>query len=137
MVKTVIEPSDALLSPKDLAVTIGVSESSVRRWIDNGDIRISRTAGGHRRLPLSEAVQFIRRMGAVVVRPDVLNFPAVAPVDANQGSDADERLLLAALQDGRRDVARGLVLSWYLRGQSLDEIFERVDGRLQQVVPMS
>jgi hypothetical protein len=118
---------DRLLSPRDLADAIGASESSLRRWIDSGDIRISRTAGGHRRVPLREAVQFIRKIGAVVVRPEVLHLPpSPAPsshalLDENVG---DEQLLFAAVRDGRRDVANGLALSWYLQGRTLHELFD-------------
>ena len=109
-----------LLSPKDLAAAIGASESSLRRWIDSGDIRVSRTAGGHRRIPLSEAVQFIRKMGAVVVRPEILSLPASPAA----GTDNDDEQLFAALRDGRRDVAYGLALSWYVGGRALHELFD-------------
>jgi excisionase family DNA binding protein len=37
-----------VLSPRELARAIGVSESSLKRWADDGRIRFSRTAGGHR-----------------------------------------------------------------------------------------
>jgi excisionase family DNA binding protein len=118
--------TEPLLSPKDLAAAIGASESSLRRWIDSGDIRISRTAGGHRRVPLSEAVRFIRTMGAVVVRPEVLNLPALAPPapEGADGGDAAEGQLFAALREGQREMALGLVVSWYLRGQSLHALFD-------------
>ena len=126
---------NTLLSPKDLAAAIGASESSLRRWIDSGDIRVSRTAGGHRRIPLGEAVQFIRKIGAVVVRPEVLNLPALESdrSEAGAGADAgaDEGRLFAALRDGRGDVANGLVLSWYVGGRSLHELF---DGPLRAVM---
>ena len=59
------------LSPKELGEAIGVSESSIKRWIDEGVIRASRTAGGHRRIALADAVQFVRSAGLPVVRPQV------------------------------------------------------------------
>src|SRR3954447_19614353 len=61
-----------LLTPKELAEVIGASESSLRRWVDAGSIRMSRTAGGHRRIPVAEASGFIRESGATVVRPELL-----------------------------------------------------------------
>ena len=39
-----------LLSPKELADAIGVSESSIKRWVDNGEIQATKTSGGHRRI---------------------------------------------------------------------------------------
>ena len=65
-----------LLTPKELADAIGASESSLRRWVDSGQINMSRTAGGHRRIPLAEAIQFIRGIGATVVRPEMLGLAA-------------------------------------------------------------
>jgi excisionase family DNA binding protein len=115
-----------LLSPKDLAAAIGASESSLRRWVDSGDIRISRTAGGHRRIPLAEAVQFIRKIGAVVVRPEVLNLPALHDAHGTTTQDAvnDDGRLFDALSAGDRELARGLILSWYLQGRPLHELFD-------------
>ena len=49
-----------LLSPRELAQAIGVSESSLKRWADAGQIRVARTAGGHRRISIADAVRFIR-----------------------------------------------------------------------------
>ncbi|HEX9106572.1 MAG TPA: MerR family DNA-binding transcriptional regulator, partial [Longimicrobiales bacterium] len=50
------------LSPRELAEAVGVSESSLKRWADRGVLAVERTAGGHRRIPLGEAVRFIRRL---------------------------------------------------------------------------
>lgn len=61
-----------LLSPRQLALAIGVSESSLKRWADAGKLAVSRTDGGHRRIAVGEAVRFIRDSGATVVRPDLL-----------------------------------------------------------------
>ena len=113
--------SDLLLTPKDLAAAIGASESSLRRWIDSGDIRVSRTAGGHRRVPLAEAVRFIRKMGAVVVRPELLQLPTTV----STGEPADRALrLFDALVAGDRDMSRGLLLSWYIEGDAAHALFD-------------
>jgi MerR family transcriptional regulator, light-induced transcriptional regulator len=52
------------LSPKALAAAIGVSESSLKRWADEGRLAAERTAGGHRRIAVAEAVRFVRRRGS-------------------------------------------------------------------------
>jgi excisionase family DNA binding protein len=46
------------------ADALGVSPSTLRRLADDGRIRSSRTAGGHRRFPVSE----VRRMGGATLR---------------------------------------------------------------------
>jgi excisionase family DNA binding protein len=120
-----------LLTPKDLADALGTSESSMRRWIDGGRVRISRTAGGHRRIELGEAMRFIREMGLPVVRPEALGLGAVTADAGAPESDCvpisaestDDRLY-AALSNGDRAAVRGIVLSWYLSGRGLAALFD-------------
>jgi hypothetical protein len=128
-------PPPAQLTPKDLADAIGVSESSLRRWIDGGDVRVSRTMGGHRRIPLPEAIRFIRKIGASVVRPDLLGLQTLEPLNQGQTADlTDEERLFETLRRGQRHAARGSLLSWYLRGQSLGSLFDGpVRGALQRL----
>jgi methanogenic corrinoid protein MtbC1 len=85
---------------------------------------MSRTAGGHRRIPLAEAVRFIRETGATVVRPELLgldDLPVVGPLVL--GVSPDERLFQALIA-GDAKVARGLILAWYLDGRSLPTLFD-------------
>src|SRR5215211_2356769 len=77
-----INMNGKLLTPKDLADAIGASESSLRRWVDSGRVKMSRTAGGHRRIPLAEAIRFIRETHATVVRPDLLGLGATPKISA-------------------------------------------------------
>ena len=60
-------PAGQLLSPKQVARALGVSESSLKRWCDKGLIPTERTAGGHRRLPLAGVLDFLVRSDAVQV----------------------------------------------------------------------
>jgi MerR family transcriptional regulator, light-induced transcriptional regulator len=120
--------SKSLLTPKELADAIGASESSLRRWVDGGRIAMSRTAGGHRRIPLAEAVRFIRESGATVVRPEVLGLGLGLGVSASHGTApparADDDVLFEALRAGERRTAVGLIVSWYLTGRSLPALFD-------------
>jgi excisionase family DNA binding protein len=114
----------SLLTPKDLANAIGVSESALRRWVDGGRIRISRTAGGHRRIPLQEAIRFIRQTGATVVRPELLGLNALATAAGASSGPSRDDALFHALRAGNRDVARGLIVSSYLGGLGLAALFD-------------
>jgi len=108
-----------LLSPKELADAIGVSESSLKRWADAGRLQVARTEGGHRRIPVAEAVRFIRETGAVVVRPDLLGLVGVPAVnDAKASGTLDERLYQALLV-GDGAVARALLVGGYLQGETV------------------
>jgi excisionase family DNA binding protein len=123
-----------LLTPKDLADAIGASESALRRWIDGGRIRMSRTAGGHRRIPLQEAIRFIRQTGAIVVRPELLGLNQLEmEVESSAGASRDDALF-NALRAGNGAVARGLIISSYLEGLGLAALFDGpVRGAMDRV----
>lgn len=107
-----------LLSPRELADAIGVSESSLKRWADAGRLQVARTEGGHRRISLTEAVRFIRETGAVVVRPDVLGLAGVPANDGRAAAPADD-LLYQALVSGDGAAARAIIIGGYLEGTSV------------------
>lgn len=112
-----------LVSPRELAEAIGVSESSLKRWADDGRLEFSRTAGGHRRIAIGEAIRFVRSIQAPVVRPELLGLPdltagAARAVTAENGTAS----LYQALEQGSVKEVRGMILSWYLSGQSISEI---------------
>ncbi|HEX8522560.1 MAG TPA: helix-turn-helix domain-containing protein [Tepidisphaeraceae bacterium] len=115
-----------LLTPKELADAIGASESSLRRWVDSGRIQMSRTAGGHRRIPIEEAIRFIREARLPILRPDVLGLPAPesSSDDVARSPLSDEDRLYAALAGGDRKLARALTLGWFLQGRPLGYIFD-------------
>jgi excisionase family DNA binding protein len=122
-----------VFTPKELAAAIGVSESSLRRWVDSGAIQTARTVGGHRRIPLAEAVRFIRESHATVVRPELLGLDEVhrsSRDDPQQNQQLADRLY-DALANGDAPRARGLLLSLYLSGHSVAAL---ADGPIRQAM---
>ena len=115
-----------VLTPRQFAEAIGVSESSVKRWVDEGHIVATRTAGGHRRISAQEAARYIREHASVIERPDILGLDDLEAfqVRGEVGDDPDERFF-EYLRSGAAAQARGLVLSAYLQGRSVAQI---VDG---------
>lgn len=109
-----------LLSPRQLADALGVSESSLKRWVDAGKIAAARTDGGHRKISLSEAVRFIRETGAPLARPEMLDMPEVAV--AQQRAVAGDDGFYAYLAGGDAVAARGWLLARYLAGASIEEL---------------
>ncbi|MEM1179424.1 MAG: excisionase family DNA-binding protein [Acidobacteriota bacterium] len=112
-----------LLSPKEFAEAIGVSQSSIKRWADEGRIEAARTAGGHRRIPIAEAVRFVRETGASVIQPQALGLPGSSRIGrgvARLDTATDE--LEAHLRSGSASACRGLVLSLYFSGLEIAEI---------------
>ena len=112
------------LSPRDLAKAVGVSESSVKRWVDHGRIRAHRTAGGHRRIGVDEAVQFIREARMPLARPELLGLGRLA----SRAEDPGGALLLKLLREGASVEARGLLIGWYLEGVAIAAL---ADGPLR------
>jgi MerR family transcriptional regulator, light-induced transcriptional regulator len=119
---------DAYLSPKALAEAIGVSESSLKRWADEGRLTVERTAGGHRRIPLTEAVAFIRRAGLSPVRPELLGLPESGAVTMRAARDRNRAAahLYYALVEDRPSAARSLIVSSYGEGAGLTWLFDDV-----------
>ncbi|GDY13817.1 DNA-binding protein [Planctomycetota bacterium] len=110
----------AFLSPRSLATAIGLSESSLKRWIDGGRLAVVRTAGGHRRIPVTEAVRFIREQRLMVVDGSHLGLESPGPGGSPLPSsdDADERIH-AALLSGDPIRLRNLLSGMFLAGASL------------------
>jgi excisionase family DNA binding protein len=109
-----------LLSPRQLAHALGVSESSLKRWVDAGKIAAARTDGGHRKIALAEAVRFIRETGAPLAHPELLDMPEIA-VAQERALAGDDRLY-SYLAAGDTMAARGWLLSRYLAGASIEEL---------------
>jgi MerR family transcriptional regulator, light-induced transcriptional regulator len=74
-------------SPKQVAQRLGVSESSVKRWLDQRTVPILRTAGGHRRVSQESVEQLLDQLKATS------GFPRLSEID-DEGS-ADTGVLAA------------------------------------------
>lgn len=109
-----------LLSPRELAHALGVSESSLKRWVDAGKITASRTDGGHRRIALPEAVRFIRETRTPLAHPEILDLPEIAA--GQRGAQAGADTLLSHLERGDAMGARGWLVGRYLGGTSIAEL---------------
>jgi len=121
------------LSPKEVALAIGVSESSLKRWADAGRVKVRRTAGGHRRIAIQEAIRFARENGFPVVRPDVLDLPEIG---ANKDKPSGGRhtlgeLMYDKLVEGSAEEVRAMLLELYLAGRPLSDVF---DGPMREAM---
>ncbi len=114
--------SDIFLSPRQAARVLGSSESSLKRWVDAGNLTIRRTAGGHRRIPVAEVVRFARREGLTIQDADFLGRP---PPAASRGLTA---AVTRALLGGDGETLRRLLLRAHLDGLATTAL---VDGPLR------
>jgi excisionase family DNA binding protein len=116
--------SDKLISPKQAARMLGVSESSMKRWCDKGLLEIHRTAGGHRRIPVSSLLSFIRTSGHQLFYSEEIGLPA-GIAETNIKARKDARALLGkALAHGNESSARKIILSRWLGGTPLPEVLD-------------
>lgn len=111
-----------------MAAIVGASESSLKRWIDSGRLPASKTSGGHRRITLTDAVEFIRTNRLTVVRPDLLGLSLETEIRGKFSEAALRELLQKYLLDGRQAEAESLIVASYLEGASVAEI---CDGLIQ------
>ncbi|WP_339733456.1 helix-turn-helix domain-containing protein [uncultured Gimesia sp.] len=113
------------LTPKQVARAIQASESSVKRWCDKGIIPTIYTAGGHRRIAISDLIEFLRSSKHEIVRPEVLGLPATTGqtirVIDRAASQLTEALLL-----GDEEQCRQIVLDLYLAEHSISSICDLV-----------
>lgn len=114
-----------LLTPKQVALAIGVSESSLKRWCDRGALPTVRTVGGHRRLPLNGVLKFLQETGQPLVRPELLGLPARCGQTPRSLAKAAEELL-GALLEPNEELARRIVFDLTLAGHRLSTIFDHV-----------
>jgi excisionase family DNA binding protein len=117
--------SGDLISPKQVARAIGVSESSLKRWCDQGLIKTVRTAGGHRKMRMADVMRFTREHDHVLVSPNLLGLPPASP-HAVLGLRRSRSLLADALLAGDELLARRVVFDLYLAKHSLSVIFDEV-----------
>ena len=117
-------------SPKDMARAIGVRESSLKRWADDGRLNVIRTVGGHRRITFHEAIRFARESSLPIIRPDILGLPELAKAQPFRDADAGE-VLATLLTEGNAEETRALLIDLYLRGKNVAAI---CDGPVRQVM---
>ena len=112
-----------LLSPKQVAKSIGVSESSLKRWCDQGHIKTVKTPGGHRRMRVGDVVSFLRETKRPLLHADLLGLPAGVGRNVADQSSAKSRVM-EALQQGQEQVCRRLLIDRYIAGETVVAICE-------------
>ncbi len=117
------------LTTSQLAASLGVSESSVKRWVDDGTIQADRTAGGHRRIPIGVAIEFIRQRASTDAKSRDLspeNLPLeTAPELGGLGEDA-VNLMADLLARDEATRVHAVLTGRYLCGHNLAELADNL-----------
>lgn len=106
------------ITTKQAAKAMAVSESSVKRWIDDGTIKASRTPGGHRRIAIEDFDSFLKETGRMIA--DFQSFDS----SSSDLSGREEKLALFEnkLADGDIFALRNQLRRMILSGDSLASI---------------
>lgn len=113
------------VSPHQVARALGASESSLKRWCDQGLLATTRTAGGHRRLSIDAVTEFLRRTSRRPVRPELLGLPALRSGGARTLAEAAEDFFQGLLENDE-ETCRRIVFDLYLAGQRISQICDSV-----------
>ena len=117
--------AEDVYSPKKVALAIGVSESSLKRWCDSGMVKATKTAGGHRRISRSEAIAFANRKEYELRNPTAIGLPDIRKVFIADDQDAITQLVKAML-DGDEQSCRRLLVHMYVNGRTIPDLFDRI-----------
>ena len=109
---------DDNFTPKQIAFALRVSESSVKRWCDQGVIRTDRTLGGHRRIPLEYLLEFLETTNRRVVDPVAIGMEQLgSQLERIPSEHLAPTAILAqfeqALMQGSEGECRRMISSWY------------------------
>ena len=113
------------LSTRKAAQVLGVSEASIKRWCDQGQLRAHKTVGGHRRIHGNAIVEFIRRQKHPLARPDLLGLPRETGTRGFNLNNATVSVS-TALITGNETRFRALLMELFLSGHSLHQVFDRL-----------
>ena len=115
------------LTTRQLSRVWFVSEATIKRWADTGQLKSSRTVGGHRRFPLAEVMRFQTERG-LGVATGVASVPAATAAVSTGAFDAEQAAgqFLEAVRRGHAGEATALLLEAGMLGAELDLIFDTV-----------
>ena len=114
-----MNPAEPYLRTQQVAKELGVSVSTIKRWVDSGTIRAARTVGKHRLIPLSEAIRLAKEQGLPEGRFEGL-----------EGITEDRlvEFLEPLLRDGRALEAIKLIHSFHATARGAADLADRVIG---------
>lgn len=120
------EVAPRFLSPRDLAVAIGSSESSIKRWADSGELVLARTKGGHRRIRMTEAMRWIRQHHHPIVRPELLGLPDRLRQLEHRPASEQAQALARFLTAGQLAEAEVVLLQSFVGGTEIAALADEV-----------
>jgi len=123
---------DDHLKTRMVAKALGLSVSTIKRWVDSGTIHAVRTTGRHRLIPRSEAIRMAHELGL-----DGTEIRKIAGIPSGDLTPVDEQTcdrLCHMLKDGHVQQAKSLIQSISVSGRNAialsDQLIRPVMGRI-------
>jgi excisionase family DNA binding protein len=113
-----------LLSPKQVAQALNVSESSVKRWCDKGSIATIYTEGGHRRIRLSDLAGFVRSKSIPIFDFSPIGFQSLGQTARNL--ESAKKQLAESLMRGDERASSEIVMELYFAKFDIRQICDQV-----------
>ena len=121
--------NDRTYSTHELAQMWNVSESTVKRWSDAGDLRCYRTPGGHRKFTLTDICDFQIKRGfeaTGLLKTDEWEDPDLElAVNQKKFSKVRQAVLFLASQN-QRYKAENLLERLYMRGMGIVDLYDDI-----------
>ena len=105
---------DDYLKTQTVAEALGLSVSTIKRWVDSGTIHAVRTAGKHRLIPRSEAIRMAHELG--LDGTEIRKLAGISSGDPTSVTEETCDWLCHMLKDGQVQQAKSLIQSIYLSG---------------------
>jgi excisionase family DNA binding protein len=112
-------------SPNQVAKCLGVSEASIKRWCDKGILLSTKTAGGHRRIPVHVILDFVKENDFALAQPEILGLPPSVG-SGSRTLDQACRLFAHALEQGDEVQCLQLTFDLRLAGHDMAVIGDQV-----------
>src|SRR2546421_537925 len=121
-----VDADNRYVSTAQVAEALGVSVTTVKRWVDDGILPARKTVGGHRKVGMAAVVRRVRE--AHLPRADISRLlPRPRDVDLSNARQVSDQLR-AALRDADQDVVAALLHGAYRHGYPIELLADRVIG---------
>ena len=111
------------VSTAQVARALGVSVTTVKRWVDDGVLPAHKTAGGHRKLVMADVIRMVREGNLPQADLSLLiQCPAATAADPEDL----RRELINALDAGDLDMIRSVIHAGYQSGVAVEVLADRV-----------
>ncbi len=114
------------LTTKEVARLCRISDATVKRWEDAGLLKSERTRGGHRRFRAEEIVRFQREQNLGLKQCHGDESVTMATTRRRGDKNFSSSACLHALVAGCEEAVANILISAYLEGKTLPEIFDEV-----------